>query len=268
MKKIAVTGILFFIAGFNLQSQENADPVKTAVNNGSLYMSFGWHRAFYTRSTIQFRDHQTGNYNFKLIKAKAIDDNDLNIGKGIDAPQYSVRLGWLFKNKPGTGIEINFDHAKYILKQGQQVRVQGTINGNTIDTATLLHPAFLEYEHTDGANYWMINWVKEKRLWQSKNRRNDLFFLFKPGAGLVIPRSDTRIFGKPRNDKYHISGYVAGVESGIKLLFFKSLVAEFTFKGAFANYNNVLLYGSGRARQHWFSFQYLMLVGYQFNFKK
>jgi hypothetical protein len=177
-------------------------------------------------------------------------------------------LGWLFKKKPGTGIEVNFDHAKYILKKGQQVRVGGMINGNPINTDTLLHSAFVEYEHTDGANYWMINWIRQKSLWQSKNKKNELFFLFKPGAGLVIPRSDTRMFGSARNDKYHVSGYVAGVESGIKLLLLKNLLAEFTFKGVYANYTDVLLYGKGRAKQDWFSFQYLMLVGYQFNFKK
>jgi hypothetical protein len=112
----------------------------------------------------------------------------------------------------------------------------------------------------------MINFVKRKNIGQSRNKEHWLDIVFKPGFGLVIPRSDTWMFGKPRNDKYHVSGYVAGVEGGLRGVLFNKLIAEFTVKGAYANYSDVLLYGSGRARQQWWSFQYIMLVGYQFNF--
>ena len=97
-------------------------------------------------------------------------------------------------------------------------------------------------------------------------KKHQVDIVLKPGIGLVIPRSDTWMFGKPRNDKYHVSGYVAGVEGGLRGVLFKKFIAEFTFKGVYANYTHVLLYGSGRARQQWWSFQYIMLVGYQFNF--
>lgn len=257
---IFLTG-LFSSAG--LFAQTGSAPPEKRSEGGHFYFTFGWHRVYYTNSTIHFKDLTTADYDFRLIKAKAIDDNDLQIGNGIDAPQYSARLGWFFRKKPNSGIEINFDHAKYVLKQGQQVKVEGRINGNILNKDSLLHRNFIEYEHTDGANYWMLNYVRRKDIWQSKNQKHSAEYVLKPGIGLVIPRSDTRILGQPRNDKYHVSGYVAGVETGMRAVLFKKLVAEFTCKAAYANYTDVLLYGDGRARQHWFSFQYILLLGWQ-----
>jgi hypothetical protein len=266
MKIEILISIFLFVTTSVSFPQTSIKRLQNSLPKNTFYFTFGWHRAYYTNSTIHFKDLKTANYDFKLIKAKAIDDNDLRMGRGIDAPQYSVRLGLFFKNKPNTGIEINFDHAKYILKQGQQVHIEGSINGRSLNKDTLVHPEFIEYEHTHGANYWMINVVKQKNIWQSNNQKYQLAFLLKPGIGLVIPHSDIRLFGKPGNDKYHVSGYMAGVESGLHAVLFKNLVAEFTFKGAYANYADILLYRSGRARQHWWSYQYIMLVGYQFSF--
>ena len=257
---------MFLFGMLTTAFSQTSNPKSSASDlKNTFYFTFGWHRVYYTNSTIHFKDSKTANYDFKLVNAKAVDDNDLQMGRNIDAPQYSVRLGMFFKNRPNTGIEINFDHTKYILKQGQRIRIEGSIEGKSLNQDTVVHPGFIEYEHTDGANYWMINFVKRKNIGYSKSKKHWLDMVLKPGLGLVIPRSDTWMFGKPRNDKYHVSGYVAGVESGLRGVLFRKLIVEFTVKGAYANYSDVLLYGSGRARQQWLSFQYIMLVGYQFN---
>lgn len=238
-------------------------PDNKKSSKGSLYFTFGWHRIYYTNSTIHFRDNQTANFDFYLIKAKAIDDNDLNIGQHIDAPQFSVRIGYFFNHSSHTGIELNYDHAKYILKPWQLVHLRGIINGKSYDTDTLLNPNFVSYEHTDGANYYMLNFIKKKDLLQSKNRQHELSLVVKPGAGIVIPRTESSIMGRHTNNRYHISGYLAGLESGLRYEFFKNFLAELTLKGVYANYNDVLLYGKGRASQHWWSFQWIFVIGYQ-----
>jgi hypothetical protein len=264
---LIVVAIFFIISPGKSQQASGYYPYNFLNNKksskGSVYLTFGWHRIYYTNSTIHFSDNQTANYDFYLIKAKAIDDNDLDIGDGIDAPQYSARIGFFFNNSSNTGIELNFDHAKYTLKQGQRVHVRGTIEGTNYDKDTVLHRNFIEYEHTDGANYWMLNFMKKKNLWQSKNLKHEIDLILKPGAGLVIPRTDSRMMGWHRNDRYHISGYVAGVESGVRGVFFKNILAEITLKTVYARYNDVLLYGEGRASQHWWSFQYSFLIGFQ-----
>jgi len=71
--------------------------------------------------------------------------------------------------------------------------------------------------------------------------------------------------GNHANKKYHISGYVAGVESGLQAIWLKNIITEITCKGVYANYSDVLLPGQGKASQQWLSFQYLFMIGYQFN---
>ncbi len=259
MSLITVCACLFSSSTLFAQSQPQTKI--SVTNKESLYFTFGWHRVHYTNSTIHFRDGK--NYDFRLIKAGAIDDNDIYIANSVETPQYSARIGYFFK--PDIGIEINFDHTKYILKQGQRVRLRGSIDGVHYDKDTMLTPSFISYEHTDGANYWMINFVKRKQLVKSKNGKHELSLVIKPGAGLVTPRTESTIMGKHRNDRYHVSGYVAGVETGLRQSFFKNFLAELTIKGVYANYSDVLLYGSGRANQQWWSFQYLFLIGYQLN---
>ena len=263
MKRIVDSVLALLLINTSVNSQLLI-PNKKPTNNNSVYFNFGWHRIFYTNSTIHFQDHQTANYDFKLIKAKAIDDNDLQIGKHVDAPQFSVKLGLFFKKDPDNGIEISFDHAKYILKQWQQVHLLGTIDDVYYNKDTILAPYFVKYEHTDGANYYMVNFVKRKQLLQSKNGKHELDLLLKPGAGIVRPRTESTIMGKHANKRYHVSGYVAGLESGLRATVFKNILAEITCKGAYANYYDVLLVGDGKASQHWWSFQYLFLIGYQF----
>jgi hypothetical protein len=114
----------------------------------------------------------------------------------------------------------------------------------------------------------MINFIKRKRLLKSRNEKHELSVVIKPGAGLVIPRTESTIMGRYHHDRYHVSGYVAGLETGLRQTFFKNFVAELTIKGVYANYSDVPLYGNGRASQQWWSFQYLFLVGYQFQLNK
>lgn len=240
-------------------------PGKTKAAKGSIYIGMGFHRAFFTRSNIHFQDEKTANYNFVLHRVKANDDNDFHFGKkGFDAPQYSFRLGYYFNNRANIGIEFNFDHVKYIATKDQKLRISGQINGVKMDKDTILSSSFVQYEHTDGANYYMFNFLKRKKILHSKNEKHRLSVIIKPGLGFVLPKTDSEILGLPRNDKYHLSGYVIGIDVGLRYEFLKHFFAEATVKEAYANYNDVVIYGKGRASQHWWSFQTIAVVGFQF----
>lgn len=256
--------LLFWLCSGSQQTNYNSPaPVKSKTVKGWFYGSFGWHRIYYTPSTIHFKNNKSQQYDFRIIRARAVDDNDLNIGQGIDAPQWSLRFGFLFNNKKGWGIEWSYDHAKYIINQGQRIRLQGNISGQPYNTDTMIHPSFIEYEHTDGANYYMLNLVKRNNLFTSKkNRHTD--WLLKAGAGIVIPRTESRIMGAYYNEHYHISGWLAGAEGSLRQELLKNFFTELSVKAVYADYRDVLLGGGGRASQNWWSFQYLFTVAYQF----
>ena len=97
---------------------------------------------------------------------------------------------------------------------------------------------------------------KNKKLWLSA--------VFKYGFGFVLPRTDVTIMEVNRNDKYHVAGYITGLETGLRFDFYKYFFLETTAKGVFANYTNILLPGDGRGNHKTWGFEYLALCGLQF----
>ncbi len=256
MKKGAYISLILHLLAFTVYSQDTLFP--QPVEKGKFYVTAGWHRAWYTRSTIQFRN-PVSNYDFKILKAKAVDDNDLNIGQGIDAPQWSFRAGYFLRS--GWGIEISYDHAKYILSNGQRVRMVGNIGQQYYDRDTTINPGFISYEHTDGANYYMLSLVRLKNL-KNGNAGKRLEWVAKAGAGPVIPRTNSRILGMHYDERYHISGYVLGLENSLRQELINNIFAEISLKTVFASFKDVLLYGGGKANQKWGSALLLFTITY------
>ncbi|HKR07065.1 MAG TPA: hypothetical protein VJY62_20680 [Bacteroidia bacterium] len=244
-------------------------PGMAKIGRGTIYFSFGYNLDWFTRSDIHFKDFKTDNYNFTLYDVKGVDRPALKyiFQQDITLPQYSYRIGYFFNDKRDMGIEINYDHVKYVMLNDQRVHIKGQIHEVYFDTDTVLDDSFIRYEHTNGANYFMINGVKRLNLLHSRGELHWLSTVLRTGAGLVVPRSDTYLWGNHRNDTYHVAGYVIGVDVGLRYDFLKNFYFETSGKGAYANYTHVYLFKEGRARQHWFSFEYIFTLGFQFGAK-
>lgn len=275
--------IALFITSFfsgNLFSQEKSEicdcPSQSKVGKGTFYFSWGYNRDFFSKSDIHFTNNTTEydvqkaqpkSYDFTVYDAKAHDRSGFKdiLRTDLTIPQYVYRLGYFFNDKKDFGIEINFDHVKYIMDDYQTLRVKGTIHGQTIDQDTLIDPkTFLHFEHSDGANFLMLNFVKRQRLLVSKNKKHWLSGVVKVGAGPVIPRTDVILFGEPLNNKFHVAGYCMGVEAGLRYDVYKYIYLEYTAKGAWANYTDVLVLGEGKAKHHFWTFENILVLGLQF----
>lgn len=278
--KLIVFFFFLFASLFSFSQTDLAtQPVsKDLKKKGSLYLMWGYTRCAYSKSDIHFVDHsntyhpETGkyhDYDFTIYDAKAKDRPDFDQIKdviNITIPQFVMRAGYYFNNKKDFGIEINYDHAKYVVTNYQKVRVKGNFNGDYIDKDTILDPAnFLHFEHTDGANFWMINFLKRWKLYQPSSKFN-VGFVVKPGAGIVYPRTDVTMLGTRLNNKWHPAGWIVGVESGFRIEFLKNGVFEFMGKGSYADYRNVLVLGkgNGKANHHFFTGQLTMTMGASF----
>jgi hypothetical protein len=148
----------------------------------------------------------------------------------------------------------------------QKARIKGQINGNYFDKDTILDPTnFLQFEHTDGANFWMINLLWRYNAWESKNQKHRLSFVAKPGFGIVYPRTDVTLFGNRINNNWKISGISAGLEAGLRMELFGHIYTEFTVKGVYANYINALVQGKGygKASQQFGCLEAIIILGYQ-----
>ena len=99
----------------------------------------------------------------------------------LTVPQYNVRFGMFFNER--WGVEVAHDHIKWIVRQDQQVRMTGTLNGATVDTQVTLTPDFLRYQLNNGANPLFVNLIRRVRLRGEPGRTGSVSFLAKAGGG-------------------------------------------------------------------------------------
>ncbi len=234
------------------------------------YLQWGYNTERYTRSNIHFTDIVNGAaHDFTIYKAKAHDRNDLNaITKKpveISIPQYSYRIGFYINKQQTRAIEINFDHTKYIVYDDQLLRAKGTIGTQYFDSDTSFNANQLHFEHTNGANFYHINYVRQYSLFKKRNR--DLFTaLWKAGGGILIPKTDITLSGKRVDNKFHIAGYCFGAEGGGRWYFVKKWFLESTAKTGFANYTNALAAGGGKVNHSFGYFELIGTIGYDIKF--
>lgn len=237
------------------------------------YLSWGYTRAAYSKSTIHFKDvsgryhdytGKTANYDFTIYNVTASDKSDFDKLPdviNITIPQFVARIGYTINNK--WGIELSYDHTKYVVDDWQNARIKGEIDGKQIDGDTILNPdRFLHFEHTDGANFLMLSAVRRWQLYKP-SRKFMVSWVVKPGAGVVIPRTDVTIFGERLNNDWHVAGWIAGVETGLRVEFLRCGLFELVTKGSYADYRRSLVLGKGNgsARHHFFTGQITATLG-------
>jgi len=229
-------------------------------NNGTFYLAFGTNLSSYSKSDIHLKRYGLPAFDFTLKNVRGKDDGGLSTNGG--APQYSLQLGY-YSHRKNWGVEFNFDHIKYFIRQNQRVEINGTINNVAYQTDTLITPQFISLEHSDGANYALLKIVKWLALKNDANKRPLLNLVLKAGAGPVIPKTNSTIMGNHWDDRYHIAGYVIAFESGLRYNISKFLFAEGNAKWAYANYKNFLI-SNGSGSQQWYGLHASVLFGVQF----
>ena len=142
------------------------------------------------------------------------------------------------------------------------LNVKGNIRGEYLDKDTVLTPGFVKFEHTNGANHFMLSPVKRSTVFVSPNKKHWLSTVAKPCLSVVFPCCDVSVMGKRTNYKYPLTGYVAGLDSGFRYDF-RHFSFEVRMKGAFANYLVVHLPDGGNAHHYFGSLEYIAMLGWQ-----
>ena len=233
---------------------------------GTIYISWGYNRESYSRSDIRFKNTTTDNYDFILKDAPAHDKPGFNDGlskflsRDLSIPQYNLHLGYLFNDKRNLGIELSWDHLKYIVYDNRTMHITGQIRGNQIDKDTFVTPNFIHLQHTNGNNYLMLSIVKTKELYKSKNF--NLHAIGKAGIGPLVSYSITTILGSHNPGGFKVQGVVMGLNLGARLNMYKYLFIQPGFQYGFANYTNTKIGADGVGRAtHVFSSYTFMLEG-------
>jgi hypothetical protein len=232
-----------------------------------MYLQWGYNRECFSRSDIHF--FNGSEYDFTIHRAKASDKPDFEglwqAPLDISIPQYSYRIG-IYLNRENTwAVEFNFDHAKYVVYDDQTLHISGRLPGEAIDRDTTISRQFLHFEHTDGANFFHLNYVHQHYLIEGR-KFGRLSYILKGGAGVVIPRTDVTFLGQRLNNKFHVAGYIVSAEAGMRYYPLRNFFLEMNVKGGFANYlNSLAIDGTGKASHHFWYGELVALAGYDLN---
>jgi hypothetical protein len=262
--------LLFLIFVLAAQAQHDSLAIAGFVKKnkqvrGAFYFGWGYNKDYYSKSDIHVSGNTSkGPVDFTLYDMKATDRPLINevFREDLTVPQFGARVGWWMPNGIW-GVELNYDHPKYIVTDYQTVRLKGNIFGKQYDVDTLIDPVdFMHLEHTDGANFLVGNIMYRKKFFSRPNFR--VFGMAKLGAGIVIPRSNVHLFGVHLDNRFHIAGQVASFETGLHIDIFRHFYIEPTVKGAFANYGNALAVEDAFISHHFWAGMIELHVGIQF----
>lgn len=262
----------------------------TSQNKGKFYFFWGGNRETYTKSDIHFSGE---NYDFVVHNAEAQDKpKGLHIDyinpERMTIPQTNLKFGYYITNH--YNISIGVDHMKYVFSQHQTANVSGYVNLPASDSGSLYNgtyentpwdfstnystddndtpPPFLTFEHTDGLNYIhsefsRVDDISSKifKTWDSDKVQINLTEGL--GAGILLPKTNTRLLGKDRYDQFHVSGYGISAKAGINVTFFKHFFVQAELKGGYIDLSDIRTtqYKSDKAEQHFWFFQSILAFG-------
>ncbi|MFD1468006.1 hypothetical protein ACFQ48_07195 [Hymenobacter caeli] len=209
----------------------------SAKHRGTLYFSWGYNRDWYSRSDIHFINTTTDNYDFTLVNAHASDHpsmSDFWKFNSLTVPQYDATLGYMFNDQHDLGIEVSWNHLKYVVDDNQVIHVRGNLRGHYIDKDTLVTPDFVHLQHTNGNNYLMVNLVKRRKL--LVGRHLQLSAIGKVGLGPMITYTISTIYGAYQKDPFHYQGMVFGGSAGLRFDIYKHFFLQGDLQGAVADY--------------------------------
>lgn len=254
-------GILFLLP-FAGSAQTESQPRK----RGEFYFSWGYNTEWYTRSRVKINQPSLQN-NYQFVGVQGHDHRGWDEGlfsKDLTIPQYNYRLGFMFGGKRDLGIEINFDHTKFIFPDGP-AHLKGTLNGKATDTTVnFTRDNGFYYYLNNGANFLLINIVKRWHWTTNKKETIKLDALGKFGVGPVIPHVDNGFFGHPNDADFQFGGWNTGLEGALRSTFFKHLYLELAGKLDYARYSNLKIY-EGTARHAFGTAEVILSLGYTFH---
>jgi len=211
----------------------------SAPTHREYFVSWGYNGDTYSKSDIHIRQPSLGN-DFILAQVQARDSKAWTelFSHSLFVPQYNLRFGMFFNER--WGLEVALDHMKWIVRQDQQVRMIGQLNGASTDQRITLTPDVLKYQLNNGANPIFFNLVRRVRLRGESGRTGSVFFLAKGGGGFAVPHTENVLFGQPNEKGFQaFHGWDLDAAAAIRVHMLKRLYFEFEEKALYARYFGV-----------------------------
>jgi len=271
---LSVAALLLSISSFSSNAQTSSSPAKPALvpakkkqktHIRSIYVSWGYNHEWYTKSNLYVKQGELGNdYELQQISAHDKKGWDKSIfQQAITIPQYNYRIGVYLNEKQDIGIELNFDHTKYVVTDDQNMHIKGTLGGNHVDsTIYFSEKQGFYYFLNNGANFFLFNFVKRYGLYHTKDNYFRLDFLGKAGIGPVVPHVQNSFFGVANDPHFQIGGWNTGLETAVRATFLRYGFLEFSQKVDYARYSHLRLANNGLAHQAFATYELILTGGF------
>lgn len=254
--------ILFIICSMASYPFEATAKAKKKYKS-SLYASWGYNTEWYTHPNIKISQPGLGNdYTLNHVTAhdrRGWDHNLLH--QPITIPQFNCRIGYMFNEDKGWGVELNYDHPKFIVSEGQQVHITGKKDGQPVDEVITFSEAngFFYYLN-NGANFFLFNMVKRWKFIADKKGYVRIDAFAKLGTGFMVPHVENSLFGNKNNPHFEVNGWNTGLEGVLRLTLMHYVYIEYANKLDYARYRGLKIY-KGTARQNMGTYEMILNVG-------
>lgn len=249
-------------------------------NRGKFFIHWGYNFSSYSKSDINFKGP---GYDFTLLNVKAAD-RPTKFGSTyfnpseLTIPQFNFHFGYFLKDN--YSISLGWDHMKYVVTIPQKVRIKGFIGpeiskpgiptgeweGKYNGEEVTLVDSVLKFEHTDGYNFAAIGLERYDDLWVSQSGKRSLNTEIGAEVGLLVPRTDARLFGVGANHYWNIAGYGAAAKAGLQYHFNKLVYFQGAFKTGFTDLNKIRTTGRvgiDNAKQNIWFFENYWVLGFK-----
>jgi hypothetical protein len=245
------------------QLKHAAKPQFAFTEKGQMYIHWGYNRAAFTKSDIHF---EGPGYGMTLYKVRANDRPSAGLNSYVNlavltTPQFNLRAGVFIT--PRLAVSFGYDHMKYVLQPDQEVLVTGSVSelasvkyaGAYDRTPTVLTRDFVQYEHTDGLNYFSVDIEYHQPIWGLPSGNLGLQAVGSLQAGFVVSRTEAYVFNKGADTRYHLSGVGGSAQLGLRAYFLKHFFLTAACKAGCINQYNVITDNTLNSKaQHHFGF--------------
>lgn len=259
---------------------------------GKYFINWGYNISWYNKSDIHFSGQ---GHDFVLYDVKAHDfPSPLNFDyikpKTWSVPQFNFRFGYSVTDK--LSISVGWDHMKYVATDFQTVKMYGYLDPSKVadplmksnmafinskyspsglynDLDVQMTPLdFIHLEHTDGLNYGSLDVERYFELWQgTKHNKLGVTLVTGAGAGIILPRTDSHLFGSGENHLWNIAGWGASLKAGFQINLSKLIYLQSDFKLGYLEMVNIHTsnhYNIDKATQHIVFYENYWLIGFRF----
>ncbi|WP_313028393.1 hypothetical protein [Soonwooa sp.] len=277
MKKLIVAGLCALSTTLGFAQSQTSQEHSSLTKKGKIFLFWGWNTAAYSDSDIHFKGN---GYDFTLKSVSAHDRitpftfKDYFAPDSWTIPQTNARIGYFVKDN--VAVVLGLDHMKYVMDQNQTVGFEGHISDPTYanmiqsgSAVNLTNEQFLTFEHTDGLNYINVGVEKYQNILNKKGF--DVEFAYGAGVGALFPKSNVKLFGNERSDRFHLAGFGADARASFNAIFANHIMLRLEGKIGYINMPDIkttLNNKSDKASQDFMFAQANLGIGYIFGLKK